>query len=110
MFDALTSKLAVGRTRILVTHHVSLCLPQTKYIAVIDNNSVSYAGTPELMEGVAKTIEAEAVLQPRQSTPPTGAPEKVSVVRKPQVPVKEEHKLNARLSPKVYKNYFAATG
>ncbi|KAJ6187247.1 ABC transporter family protein, partial [Penicillium mononematosum] len=41
---ALTGLLAKERTRILVTHHISLCLPQTDYIVSLNNGSVQYAG------------------------------------------------------------------
>ena len=43
----LTGRLGRDRTRILVTHHVSLCLPGADYCMVLDNGSVSYAGSVE---------------------------------------------------------------
>ncbi|KAE8143534.1 P-loop containing nucleoside triphosphate hydrolase protein [Aspergillus pseudotamarii] len=43
---ALTGDLAEGRTRILVTHHVQLCAPKTKYLVSLDNGTVAFAGTP----------------------------------------------------------------
>lgn len=41
---ALTGPLSRGRTRILVTHHVSLCLPGADYIVSLNQGSVQYAG------------------------------------------------------------------
>lgn len=42
---ALTGELGHGRTRVLVTHHVSLCLPRTDYSVLLENGCVRYAGT-----------------------------------------------------------------
>ncbi|PKY05985.1 P-loop containing nucleoside triphosphate hydrolase protein [Aspergillus campestris IBT 28561] len=43
----LTGVLGRDRTRILVTHHISLCLPRADYFVVLDNGSVSHAGPVE---------------------------------------------------------------
>lgn len=40
----LNGELAAGRTRILVTHHVALCEPKTKYLVELGNGGVLYAG------------------------------------------------------------------
>ncbi|KAK5952602.1 hypothetical protein OHC33_006194 [Knufia fluminis] len=42
--NALTGELCKGRTRILVTHHVALCLPKTKYIVLLENGRALHAG------------------------------------------------------------------
>ncbi|KAH0558860.1 hypothetical protein GP486_004505 [Trichoglossum hirsutum] len=42
--EGLTGELAKGRTRILVTHHVSLCLPRTEYAILLGDGSVEHAG------------------------------------------------------------------
>ena len=44
---ALTGELGQGRTRVLVTHHVTLCLPRTDYSVLLENGCVKYAGTIE---------------------------------------------------------------
>jgi ABC-type multidrug transport system fused ATPase/permease subunit len=41
---ALTGPLAAGRTRILTTHHVSICLPQTEYLVHLEDGAVGYSG------------------------------------------------------------------
>ncbi|KAJ5290963.1 hypothetical protein N7478_000214 [Penicillium angulare] len=41
---ALTGPLAAGRTRILTTHHVGICLPQTEYIVYLENGTVGFTG------------------------------------------------------------------
>jgi ABC-type multidrug transport system fused ATPase/permease subunit len=48
----LNGELATGRTRILVTHHVALCEPKTKYLVELGNGGVLHAGLlSELQEG-----------------------------------------------------------
>ena len=43
---ALTGLLTEGRTCILATHHVKLCLSKAQYFVVLSNRSVVYAGPP----------------------------------------------------------------
>ena len=43
--EALTGDLGRGRTRILVTHHIELCLPGTSYAVVLSNGTVERAGS-----------------------------------------------------------------
>ena len=45
--EALTGELGVGRTRILVTHHVQLCLSRTKYSVSLGEGTVAHAGFVE---------------------------------------------------------------
>lgn len=42
---ALTGKLAEGRTRILATHHVGMCLPKTEYVVYLEDGKVAIAGS-----------------------------------------------------------------
>jgi ABC-type multidrug transport system fused ATPase/permease subunit len=42
--NGLTGELGVGRTRILVTHHVALCKPRTKYLVELSDGTVENAG------------------------------------------------------------------
>ncbi|CAG8171204.1 unnamed protein product [Penicillium salamii] len=42
---ALIGELGQGRTRVLVTHHVALCLPGTDYSVLLENGRIKYAGT-----------------------------------------------------------------
>jgi ABC-type multidrug transport system fused ATPase/permease subunit len=44
---ALTGELCQGRTRILVTHHVGLCLPATDYFVHLENGVVQHSGPIE---------------------------------------------------------------
>ncbi|KAJ9406729.1 hypothetical protein DTO045G8_5395 [Paecilomyces variotii] len=42
---AVTGELGTGRTRILVTHHIGLCLPRTDYLVFLEDGTVKQAGT-----------------------------------------------------------------
>lgn len=58
----LTGDLCKGRTRILVTHHVSLCLPYAKYVVHLENNKASYAGAPESVPQNMQHLETKKLL------------------------------------------------
>ena len=61
--EALNGELGQGRTRILVTHHVALCLPKAKYTVLLGDGSALHAGTVEELRqsGSLKTILAQDV-------------------------------------------------
>ncbi|KAK8437180.1 ABC bile acid transporter [Phyllosticta citricarpa] len=59
---ALSGELGYGRTRILVTHHVSLCLPRTSFEVLLGEGRVEHAGlVTELREngGLDEILEGE---------------------------------------------------
>lgn len=58
----LTGELCKDRTRILVTHHVSLCLPYAKYVVHLENNTASYAGAPESVPQNIQHLETKEPL------------------------------------------------
>lgn len=58
----LTGNLAQGRTRILATHHIGLCLSRADYCVVLDGGSTSFAGSAEKltkMDGFAHFLRDE---------------------------------------------------
>ncbi|QDS68680.1 hypothetical protein FKW77_002237 [Venturia effusa] len=57
--NALTGDICKGRTRILVTHHVSLVLPRTKYEVHLGDGTVTYAG---LVTELDRTGELETII------------------------------------------------
>lgn len=61
---ALTGELGQGRTRILVTHHVALCLPRTDYSVLLENGCVRYAGT---IDELRKSNRLDDILREEQS-------------------------------------------
>ncbi|KAL4781233.1 P-loop containing nucleoside triphosphate hydrolase protein [Aspergillus varians] len=68
---ALTGELGQGRTRILVTHHVGLCLPRTDYCVLLDNGLVGHAGTVEELQATGELTDlmGKAELNREQSEP-----------------------------------------
>ncbi|KAF2454202.1 P-loop containing nucleoside triphosphate hydrolase protein [Lineolata rhizophorae] len=60
---ALTGPLSEGRTRVLVTHHVSLCLPKTKYEVQLENGTVKHAG---FVDDLQRTGKLNNILEEEQ--------------------------------------------
>ncbi|PGH10325.1 hypothetical protein GX51_00082 [Blastomyces parvus] len=54
---ALTGELGRGRTRILVTHHVALCLGETDYSVYLQNGTVGHAGTVDELRRTGELTE-----------------------------------------------------
>ncbi|KAJ5631461.1 uncharacterized protein N7484_011561 [Penicillium longicatenatum] len=61
---ALTGELGRGRTRVLVTHHVALCLPLTDYSVLLENGRVKYAGT---IDDLRKSNHLDDILREEQA-------------------------------------------
>lgn len=61
--EALTGELGRGRTRILVTHHVTLCLPKTKYSVLLADGTAQHAGSIDELQqtGSLKAILAQDI-------------------------------------------------
>ncbi|KAJ4165257.1 hypothetical protein LMH87_006895 [Akanthomyces muscarius] len=59
ILGALAGELCKGRTRILVTHHVSLCLPYATYLVHLENNTALYSGVPEARPESMRYLETE---------------------------------------------------
>ncbi|KAJ5696619.1 hypothetical protein N7536_007031 [Penicillium majusculum] len=62
--NALTGELGQNRTRILVTHHVALCLPRTDYSVLLENGRVKYAGT---IDDLKESHHLEDILREEQA-------------------------------------------
>lgn len=45
--NCIQGPLMLGRTCILVTHNVALCVPQSHYVVILQNGKVAHSGTPE---------------------------------------------------------------
>ncbi|KAJ6125159.1 ABC transporter integral membrane type 1 [Penicillium samsonianum] len=61
---ALTGPLGQNRTRILVTHHVALCLPRTDYSVLLENGRIKYAGT---IDDLKESHHLEDILREEQA-------------------------------------------
>jgi ABC-type multidrug transport system fused ATPase/permease subunit len=67
--EALTGELGHGRTRILATHHVALCLPKTKYTVLLGDRGALHAGTVEELRqsGSLKAILAQDIKEQQKA-------------------------------------------
>ncbi|KAJ2654099.1 hypothetical protein IWW48_006311, partial [Coemansia sp. RSA 1200] len=52
------SKLMYGRTRVLVTHHVAMCLPYAQYMVMINSGRIMIQGTPDELRNNAALSSA----------------------------------------------------
>ncbi|KAL4914338.1 P-loop containing nucleoside triphosphate hydrolase protein [Aspergillus aurantiobrunneus] len=75
---ALTGELGQGRTRILVTHHVGLCLPRTDYCILLENGLVSHAGSVDELQatGDLADLMGKAKVSREQEEPAQHVPKR----------------------------------
>jgi ABC-type multidrug transport system fused ATPase/permease subunit len=106
ILKALTGELGQGRTRILATHHVSLCLPQAKHILYLKNNTMSYSHITVSVETSFDVVEPEKSIQANASAD-----------EKPDIPTKDKPRTNTKTKTaetksesESYKRYFSAAG
>ncbi|KAJ1955048.1 Transporter of the ATP-binding cassette (ABC), partial [Linderina pennispora] len=57
-----------GRTRVLVTHHVSMCLPYAQYIAVMREGEIALKGNPQELQAMGKFSATLAELETKDDT------------------------------------------
>lgn len=109
-----------GRTRILVTHHVSLCLPRASYAVQLSKNGVLvHAGSIDELkktgnfeniikaeQGVDVVDEAEANVSEEDATKkPSDEP-----ASKPKKLIEDEKRETGSVKASVYTKYLMATG
>ncbi|KAF5014485.1 hypothetical protein F66182_14506 [Fusarium sp. NRRL 66182] len=101
IFKALTGELCVGRTRILTTHHVSLCLPKAKCFVQVRNNTIEKLHDVDLVESQLEKMEPGIAIElnPAEREPKG----RVNVKPKPKT-------IQAESDFGFYQKYFAATG
>ncbi|KAH7378047.1 ABC multidrug transporter [Cadophora sp. MPI-SDFR-AT-0126] len=111
ILNALTGELGKGRTRILATHQVSLCLPKAKYVVHIKDNTISYHGPTDSIDSALDSLEPEISnetiisgdLEPEREN-------STKVIHRTTPMSKNVEKGNSRTDLKVYKGYFVAAG
>ncbi|KAJ5727734.1 P-loop containing nucleoside triphosphate hydrolase protein [Penicillium malachiteum] len=103
IFTALTGELCEGRTRILATHQVSLCLPKAKYLVEVHENTTRSAQNIAFEETAVKGAGVEVT---NELSPPLEKPKKVA---SPKSNVKPARSF-AQTDLDTYKSYFTATG
>ncbi|TFY64349.1 hypothetical protein EVJ58_g2686 [Rhodofomes roseus] len=73
---ALTGMLARGRTIILVTHHISLCLPKASYLVELSSGSVIRQGSTQALREqgqLSQIVAAEDIVQESESSESSSA-------------------------------------
>ncbi|KAI0126965.1 ABC multidrug transporter [Xylariales sp. AK1849] len=115
IFNALTGELGWGRTRIVVTHQKSLCLPKAKYMVHLENNTIGYAGSTDSVEKIVGVTEGDPGIDPKlpaeeRAGLSTSDPKGKALQSKPAPKVTRAKKHNYRTDLTVYKRYFAAAG
>ncbi|KAJ2681667.1 hypothetical protein IWW39_006270 [Coemansia spiralis] len=68
LMECLLSKtpLMLGRTRVLVTHHVSMCLPFAQYIVMLSEGQVTLKGNPAELQDQGMFTKVLAELESRE--------------------------------------------
>ena len=128
---ALTGELAKDRTRILVTHHVALCLPKTKYAVLLADGTVERAGMVEELErtgGMKEILRSEEEIGGPESevdlatdaelTSPKSTTNQVVKAHdeptppqhKPKKLVEDETRETGGIKRKIYGDYLQASG
>jgi ABC-type multidrug transport system fused ATPase/permease subunit len=125
--NALMGELAEGRTRILVTHHVSLCLPRAKYaVSLSAQGTIEHASlvdelrTSGNLEEILKTDQdtkegedgesSEATLEGHANGSGSKSTAKPDSEHKPKKLVEDEKRETGSVKSSVYLSYLTATG
>ena len=120
---ALTGPLANGRTRILATHHVGVCLPDAQYMVYLQNGMVELAGKPaELQDNTVLNAvlssqsvnhedEPSALITPHHESdrPPTSESQAESALEA-QAFVEKERGRTSTSVPQLFRQYVSASG
>ncbi|KAG2206947.1 hypothetical protein INT47_008416 [Mucor saturninus] len=119
----LLGPLMKGRTRILITHHVKLCLKGSAYIAHIEGGRANLYGTPnELRESgkLATIIESEEEIvhieedaeeeKAIEDTLPPAIETGIKDSKKPRALVEEETRATGMVKFRLYKLYIQMVG
>ena len=107
--------LAQDRTIILVTHHISLCLPMSNYLVELSRGKVARQGTiNELQEqGVLEEVvhdEDISNLDQPSSDEEEESSTDVDTERIQKKLVQEEYRKEGRIGARTYFNYFKTSG
>ncbi|KAF7889491.1 uncharacterized protein EAF02_001906 [Botrytis sinoallii] len=116
--NALMGELSIGRTRILVTHHVSLCLPRASYaVQLSKNGGLEHAGS---IDELRKTGNFDDIIKAEQDV--EAAVEEVDAseanvdkpsdkpATKPKKLIEDEKRETGSVKASVYTKYLMATG
>ena len=124
---ALTGSLARGRTIILVTHHISLCLPKASYLVELSGGSVIRQGSTQALREqgeLTQLVEAEDVVPEEAETSESSSttieneadlddqvtPADEDTKRASGKLIEAEARAEGRVSAKTYWTYIRAAG
>lgn len=99
VLQALTGDICKGRTRILVTHQVSMCISKTRYAVKVQNNTAI----------TANLIEQTMIPPGPKMSIGSGPPIKANSKEMPRTTAKVK-RVDARNDLEVYARYFTAAG
>lgn len=71
--ECIKGDLAKGRTIILVSHHVQLCVSGASYVVALDNGHVTFAGEPSAFKGsevMTSLIQSDSAAVSETEEPP----------------------------------------
>ena len=112
--NAVMGELAEGRTRILATHHVSLCLPGAKYaVSLSADGTLKHAGAVDQLEAdgeldsIKETEEREILIEEEDGPITPAAP---ATKAPPKKLIEDEKRATGRVATAVYAGYLKATG
>ncbi|KAM0310141.1 hypothetical protein ACHAO8_008382 [Botrytis cinerea] len=116
--NALMGELSIGRTRILVTHHVSLCLPRASYAVQLSKNGVlEHAGsidelrkTGNFDDIIKAEHDEEAVVEEVDASQANGDKPSDKPATKPKKLIEDEKRETGSVKASVYTKYLMATG
>lgn len=122
--NALTGDLGQGRTRILATHHASLCISKTAYAVQLGEGTVKHAGRVDEMKksgSLANLLQADQSLEEGNDSTTVNEEEEplaktISASKQPKKDenpkkfVEDEHREKGRIKAKVYLGYFRVSG
>jgi len=123
--QGLTGELGVGRTRILVTHHIALCKSRTKYLVELGDGTVEHAGLLTELErdGTLTTIishdeiakkaqedEDATAVNSEVSSDHGGTVNKVNSKTIAKKFVEEERREKGAVSKAIYLKYIRSSG
>lgn len=120
--------LLSGRTRILVTHQVSLCLKTAKYVVALENGTIKHAGFvsdlkrtgslehiifEEATKDVTQDAEDEVAIEQKGSVSTSSAKDDTATIAPANVPrklVDEEAQFKGRVTLSTYLRYLGSQG
>lgn len=111
--QALTGSLSDGRTRILATHHVNLCIDGAAYLVKLENGSAAQARYLDVSgDDSATTVDSSETSDNRPNSPKPSVKSsgRRGSVAKSNKFYEEEKRETGFVNSKVYKAYINASG